>query len=297
MKAMKRRDKVWLLKTARAVAAELKQHIEGTPLRVRLPGRATSTETDGWAARIGDLGKNRLGLEIWLDRFSGHQDRKLNACFAGNRRQLITLTEQVAKKLVPVRVITGNDTNDDGYLVLTKPLRRDEFNQPIFEKHPYGETYFGIYDLTRRSSERISPHFLARAVAFFESVARSLRHAKPEDDTQDIYPRVENRQRVASHLRRERSRFLAMTRKIMDNYECQVCGLRFEDRYGNLGIEFAEAHHSVPLSQLRENVKTRIEDLVTVCANCHRMLHRMEGKRDDLKNLRAIVRRLKAKRS
>jgi HNH endonuclease len=33
----------------------------------------------------------------------------------------------------------------------------------------------------------------------------------------------------------------------------------------------AEAHHIVPLSQLRESVKTRLEDLATVCANCHRL--------------------------
>lgn len=293
MKAKKRRDKAWLLATARAVAAELKQRIEGTPLRVRLPGRARRTETDGWYAKIGDLGRGRPRLEIWLDHFTGHDDRKLQVCFEGNRRQLTVLTSQVAKNLIPIRTITRDDTTEENYLFLTKRLPRDEFNQPIFEKHPYGETFFGVYDLTKDSAERISPHFLEHAIAFFESVARSLPYAKPEDDANDVYPRFENRKRVASHLRRERSRLLATARKIKDNYECQVCGLRFEELYGKLGIEFAEAHHLVPLSQLRENVKTCIEDLATVCANCHRMLHRMDGKREDIKKLRTIVRKRK----
>src|SRR5262249_48779826 len=152
----------------------------------------------------------------WLDHFTGHPDRKLQACFAGGRRQLAVLKQQVTKKLAPVRVITRDDTNDETFLALAKPLPRDEFNQPILEQHPYDETYFGVYDLTRESNKRISPHFVKHAAAFFESVARSLPHARPEDDAHDVYPQVENRKRVASHLCRERSSLLATTRKIMD---------------------------------------------------------------------------------
>jgi hypothetical protein len=49
--------------------------------------------------------------------------------------------------------------------------------------------------------------------------------------------------------------------------------------------------HRVPLGQLRDQVKTRVEDLITVCANCHRMLHRMAGTRDDASKLKRTVRR------
>jgi predicted HNH restriction endonuclease len=52
----------------------------------------------------------------------------------------------------------------------------------------------------------------------------------------------------------DRSRLLAIECKIRDNYGCQVCGLRFEDTYGRLGVGYAEAHHRVPLSQLSEHV-------------------------------------------
>jgi predicted HNH restriction endonuclease len=102
---------------------------------------------------------------------------------------------------------------------------------------------------------------------------------------------------VVSHLQRERSRLLATERKILDNYECQVCGLRFEELYGKLGADFAEAHHRVPLHKLGANVRTTLDDLITVCANCHRMLHRMEGNYDDVAELRAIVHKNKAKRT
>jgi predicted HNH restriction endonuclease len=57
---------------------------------------------------------------------------------------------------------------------------------------------------------------------------------------------------------------------------CEVsgCGFDFFRTYGELGREFAECHHRVPLSLLAGVRETRLEDLAIVCANCHRMLHR-----------------------
>ena len=54
--------------------------------------------------------------------------------------------------------------------------------------------------------------------------------------------------------------------------------------------EFAEAHHLRPLSKKRAKEKTRLEDLVTVCSNCHRMLHQMRGREHDLDELRRLWR-------
>ncbi len=280
-----------MLTTAKAVAKQLKARSDGTRLRIRIPSRATTTNTDGWSAIIGDLGKGQSRLEVWFDRFSGYSERKLYACFRTEiQTQITSITKRVSRNLWPARVVTMDDTEEQKFLVLVKRLARSDFNTPVLEKYEGGRTFYGIYDPTRETVERVSPHFCTRAVAFFEDVARALPNAKEEDEQREVYPRFENRKLVASHLHRERSKLLAAECRIRDDYECQVCALRFEDAYGRLGIEFAEAHHIVPLSQLRENVRTRIEDLTTVCANCHRMLHRMEGRRDDIKKLKAIVR-------
>ena len=128
-------------------------------------------------------------------------------------------------------------------MVLTKRLIRSEFNVPILEKYSGGTTFYGIYGLTRDVSARVSPHFCSRAVAFFDDIAHVFRHAINEDEQRDVFPQYENRKRVVSHLKRERSRLLAAERKIRDKFECQVCGLRFEMAYGELGMGFAEAHH------------------------------------------------------
>ena len=212
-------------------AGSLKPHTDGTRLRIRIPTRATVTDTNGWGAAIGDLGKGQPLLEIWFCRFSGFPERKLYAGFFSERRQQLTsITKHVSGKLWPVREVNIRDLIHGRYVVLAKRLGRAEFNTPIVEKYANGETWYGIYDATRETSKGVS--FCTRAVAFFEDVARTLPNANAEDEQREVYPRYENRKRVASHLKRERSRLLATERKIRDGYQCQVCGLRFEDVYG-----------------------------------------------------------------
>lgn len=58
------------------------------------------------------------------------------------------------------------------------------------------------------------------------------------------------------------------------NLKCQVCGFDFYENYGELGKGYIECHHTIPVSQYSADQKTSIEDLVLVCSNCHRMLHR-----------------------
>ena len=59
-------------------------------------------------------------------------------------------------------------------------------------------------------------------------------------------------------------------------YACKVCGFDFEKEYGELGKEYIEVHHLIPLSE-GEGEKRPVEpkkDLIPVCPNCHAMLHR-----------------------
>jgi len=56
--------------------------------------------------------------------------------------------------------------------------------------------------------------------------------------------------------------------------DCEVCRFDFFEFYGELGKGYMEAHHRIPLSQLKSEMKTKLADLALVCSNCHRMLHR-----------------------
>lgn len=57
---------------------------------------------------------------------------------------------------------------------------------------------------------------------------------------------------------------------------CDVCGINFQEMYGDIGSGFIEAHHTKPVSLMISNEKTNIKDLKPVCSNCHRMLHRAQ---------------------
>lgn len=70
---------------------------------------------------------------------------------------------------------------------------------------------------------------------------------------------------------------------------CYACGFNFEEVYGERGKDFIEIHHVKPLSTLEEAVVIDPEtDLVPLCANCHRMIHRRKNEVltiEELKNL------------
>ena len=59
---------------------------------------------------------------------------------------------------------------------------------------------------------------------------------------------------------------------------CQVCGMSFEEVYGEIGKDFIEVHHLVPISDRGgDYIVNPIRDLVPLCSNCHSMIHRVSG--------------------
>ena len=57
--------------------------------------------------------------------------------------------------------------------------------------------------------------------------------------------------------------------------KCMICGFDFEKKYGQPGLNYIEVHHIKPLSNIGEEVVINPEtDLICVCANCHRIIHR-----------------------
>lgn len=80
---------------------------------------------------------------------------------------------------------------------------------------------------------------------------------------------------LRTHLRRERSKALVNRFKAaLASFSCEICDFDFLAAYGEIGRGYIEAHHKVPVALLELGAKTRIEDLASVCSNCHRMLHR-----------------------
>jgi len=66
--------------------------------------------------------------------------------------------------------------------------------------------------------------------------------------------------------------------KKLHKFKCQACEFEFKDKYGEFGKNYIECHHENVLSERPEkdwskDVKTTIDDVKVLCANCHRMVH------------------------
>ncbi|WP_409304704.1 EVE domain-containing protein [Peribacillus sp. SCS-155] len=75
----------------------------------------------------------------------------------------------------------------------------------------------------------------------------------------------------------------------LHGFDCYVCGFNFEKVYGDRGKDFIEVHHVNPLGTVKQEVAINPEtDLLPVCSNCHRMIHRSKDdvlSIDELKKL------------
>jgi hypothetical protein len=99
----------------------------------------------------------------------------------------------------------------------------------------------------------------------------------PEIDEHEEF--LEGRRLLRLHRSRERNRKLVARKKQMvlaatGHLACEACGFDFAAVYGSLGQGFAECHHTLPFAQAAGERRTKLGELVVVCANCHRMLHR-----------------------
>jgi putative restriction endonuclease len=96
-----------------------------------------------------------------------------------------------------------------------------------------------------------------------------------QDGADAFIEAAEGRANLRIHLRRERSRKLIEAFKAtLSDPSCQACGMKFSEIYGELGAGYIEAHHKIPVASLDDDSKTRLSDLVALCANCHRMVHK-----------------------
>jgi len=91
-------------------------------------------------------------------------------------------------------------------------------------------------------------------------------------------PKLRNK-KIATHLKNN------------DSLSCEVCGFDFEFQYGEIGKKYIECHHIVPLSLINVEKETKLEDLILICSNCHRIIHRNKKQPIDPTELRKLIKR------
>lgn len=122
----------------------------------------------------------------------------------------------------------------------------------------------------------------------------------PGDDEFEILPgdldyvAVEGKEYYVMHRAKERNKKIVVEKKKQSLKKdpllrCEICAFSFIEKYGKWGEKFAEVHHKMPLSSLRESTKTNLADLSIVCSNCHRMLHRKGHRTLEVDELKCIL--------
>lgn len=73
---------------------------------------------------------------------------------------------------------------------------------------------------------------------------------------------------------------------------CKACCFNFEIVYGERGKDFIEVHHIKPLSTIDgAKIINPETDLIPLCSNCHRMIHRIKDDVLTLDELKKLVNR------
>lgn len=289
---MQQNDKKYLKDLAQKVLKEIKAQQISKPFIPFRRVEVWEVNSGGWAAGLGTFRGYASSAEIWFDKFTSYDERKLYYVLYSKKPDGIKKIADLSSLQLgtPIRLSLKDWADDDQLVHLKNQFTRKEFGKPVFERYAENKEYFyGIYEYEKFGLQRNETRrLISRVVDFIDTIHKTLQRDKIEQDA-EVYKGVENRKAVQRHLQRERKSHLVTLRKQLDNFVCQICGFDYGKSYGRLGDDFAEAHHIVPLATNEKQRTTTVDDLITVCANCHRMLHRMSGTANDISKLRKIM--------
>ena len=104
--------------------------------------------------------------------------------------------------------------------------------------------------------------------------------------------RVKN---VQVYERSKKLREAAISRYTLKGHlKCSVCSFDFYEVYGERGRGYIEIHHKKPIVQYEDQDLTKfieqaLQNVVPVCSNCHRMIHRDKNAPIPIEELRQLV--------
>ncbi|GAD03310.1 HNH endonuclease [Agarivorans albus] len=129
------------------------------------------------------------------------------------------------------------------------------------------EEFYGDLDRLRLTASAIKEN-----TKYYHTEISQMESDEDDEATEGrVLSRVHKyRERNSSLVKKKKAQVLEKTGKLA----CEACQFDFFEKYGTLGLGFAECHHDKPISKLKPNEKTKLSDLRILCSNCHRMIHR-----------------------
>ena len=103
-------------------------------------------------------------------------------------------------------------------------------------------------------------------------------------------PQTEGKEKIRIQTYYERNRKLRAQAIKIHGTKCAVCGFDFGEKYGPAGEGYIEIHHIVPHASIKkEHGVDPQKDLVPVCSNCHRVIHRPGDKWMSIEDLKKMI--------
>lgn len=87
-------------------------------------------------------------------------------------------------------------------------------------------------------------------------------------------------------LQRKRNQEIVNLAKQRDNYTCRVCGFSYQKK-------IVEAHHLIPISNKSNEYEIKIENLITLCPNCHSLAHHLLNENEIYVDKLSLIPKLK----
>lgn len=160
------------------------------------------------------------------------------------------------------------------YLTMAKETQTQKKKQIAIPEELLGYIY--IYETT------VADTYIFDCVNHVElEKEHSDTHFSDELELENLLNKEGENGDLESHVSKIRRRDIIVSRQLKEayHYSCQICGERTGENYG---FKIAEAHHIEPYSQTLNN---NPENIVILCPNHHKVLHRAKPQYDVEKKL------------
>lgn len=121
-----------------------------------------------------------------------------------------------------------------------------------------------------------------------------IEDTSPADDMQEFETKIigtEGKKITYFGVKYERCPKLRLQAIEIHGVSCKACGFDFEKAYGEHAKGFIHVHHVKPISEYEGDKQVDPEtDLVTLCANCHAIVHRKPNMLLSVEEVKSIFR-------
>lgn len=209
-----------------------------------------------------------------------------------SRRKEGTTTSELIDILTEIMQPKGKDAeiipsrNDTYFSQKVRNLKshstfeRDNLAEYINEKYYITEKGLDFLEDKYEQYEYVNSGYFdidAQKRANLNLLSDNNKHFVPEDEISEG--------KLVTTVTKTRKRSAKLRAYAFDYYskigliKCAACDFDFEERYGEYGRNYIEFHHVKPISVYEENGKiTNLEEacknLIPLCSNCHKILHR-----------------------